>query len=376
MERLEILCGDALERLKALADCGVQCCVTSPPYWGLRDYGTAKWEGGDSDCDHVEKFCRNDGDRNGEDGFAGSQNRNGHADMGKKQFSQVCGKCGAKRIDAQLGLEKTPEEYVAKMVEVFREVRRVLRNDGTLWLNLGDSFYNYRPGAGQALIKQTIARNGQDLPKECSRRGNRQEGLKEKDLVGIPWMVAFALRADGWYLRSDIIWAKPNPMPESVTDRCTKAHEYIFLLTKQARYFYDAEAIKEPLLRPDEGERTTPAVFGGRFKHVEAQKQSRLYSGNEYLGTENGTRNKRSVWTVTTQPYPEAHFATFPPDLIKPCILAGSKSNDTILDPFAGSGTTGQVALELGRKAILIELNPKYIALIEERCNITPGLCL
>ncbi len=273
---------------------------------------------------------------------------------------------------------------MAKMVEVFREVRRVLRKDGTLWLNLGDSYWgggNYRGTNDTTLSdKQRSNRgaNGMDaigrnkFPPTCRIPNN---GAKAKDLVGIPWMVAFALRADGWWLRSDIIWAKPNPMPESVTDRPTKAHEYLFLLTKSASYFYDAEAIKE------RGELRPPGYFGGKKGRDNALPESdpNYRNGHEQYGRlyeYDSSRNKRSVWTVATAPYPEAHFATYPPDLIKPCIMAGSRVGDTVLDPFAGSGTTGMVALELGRKAVMIELNPAYVKLIEQRCDVTLGLPL
>jgi DNA modification methylase len=287
----------------------VQTCVTSPPYFGLRDYG----------------------------------------------------------VDGQIGLEKTPDEYVAGLVEVFHRVRDLLADDGTLWLNLGDSYYNYRPGKGQALCKQTVSNNLQDLPQNCPRRGLVLPGLKEKDLIGIPWRVAFALQADGWYLRQDIIWAKPNPMPESVQDRCTRSREYVFLLSKSSKYFFDSAAIKEPCVRPDEGKRKTPAKFGGADKWVETQKQSRLHSGNEYLGTKDGKRNKRDVWNISVKPYKGAHFATFPPDLIEPCILAGSRPGDVVLDPFMGSGTTAQVALKHGRQYMGCELNPAYKELISKR---------
>lgn len=454
---LTVLQGDWVEQLRTLRDASVHCCVTSPPYWGLRDYG----------------------------------------------------------VEGQLGLEKTPEEYVAKMVEGFREVRRVLRDDGTLWLNLGDSYSSIlrsgrkeSPGVG---AKQEITQRVKTGVKWHAGDGSKfrwtlEGGQKPKDLVGIPWMVAFALRADGWYLRSDIIWHKSNPMPESVTDRPTKSHEYIFLLSKSQRYFYDAEAIKEPVLQSSLVRSATGVKFGGNKLCPDTRLQSgnlwapksegansrmqrsrdpaheREYDGknrsaddqssgrrilkNAVTARDNGKphespfgplRNKRTVWTVATAPYSEAHFATFPPDLIKPCILAGTsargccpqcgapwervvekgesmweqrKANGapmragnidggrslgsvepnfsgaklaawkaehpdkttgwepgcdcgygklkscTVLDPFAGSGTTGQVALELGRKAILIELSPKYCNLIRSRTNVTPGLSL
>jgi DNA modification methylase len=307
--------GDCIKSLQSLEANSVHCCVTSPPYWGLRNYG----------------------------------------------------------VEGQLGLEKTPEEYVAKMVEVFREVRRVLRDDGTLWLNLGDSYFSDTKGTGGA-GKSTLGPN-KDLQNiqfqkmDAIRLDAGQTGLKPKDLVGIPWRVAFALQADGWYLRQDIIWHKPNPMPESVTDRCTKAHEYIFLLSKSPAYYYDHEAVKEPAVTAG-----NIGGFGGSSARARALASGQTPHGNE--SKEKGAtyvrpdkRNKRSVWTVTTRPYKGAHFATFPPDLIRPCILAGCPKNGTVLDPFGGSGTTGQVALEEGRNAILCELNPEYVKLIKERLN-------
>ena len=274
---------------------------------------------------------------------------------------------------AEIGLEETPDAFVQKLVEVFREVKRVLRDDGTCWVNLGDSYYNYRPGKGQALAKQSCASNDQDLPQSCARRGNKLDGLKEKDLIGIPWRVAFALQADGWYLRQDIIWHKPNPMPESVTDRCTKAHEYIFLLSKSARYYFDAEAINEAATNA--GKRVS--LGSKSFSKGQATAAGIPASGNglsdHYDVAE--TRNRRSVWTVTTKPYKGAHFATFPPDLIRPCILAGCPNGGVDLDPFGGSGTTAEVAMEEGRNAILCELNPEYIPLINQRLSkVQPSL--
>ncbi len=608
---LTVLTGDAIEQLRTLPDESVQCCVTSPPYWGLRDYGTAAWEGGDSACDHKysvsSPYNENFNERWGNASGAKKQESERH----EVSYKSDCGKCGARRIDSQLGLEKTPEEYVSKMVEVFREVRRVLRKDGTLWLNLGDSYGGDR----------TTGRNDTDPDKKGSRLNScgcdptrtsvGNSGVKPKDLCGIPWRVAFALQADGWVLRSEIVWSKPNPMPESVTDRPTKAHEQLFLFSKakwcgedrrrfadisdedarwlalfldtegnicckrvkmdgrgdhfgaqicfassnrtllevaqgiikagtiltrkgknapmfylqmsnnqaadllhrlwqflivkqrqaslaiylqnviadsgherrtkvgrlrgRARgdeytdellriwatmkqlnhfgnpdlswmprpkfgrwdsepYFYDAEAIKEPVsfasLQDGRTERGTRGIRG----------EYAAVDGN--CGFNPNGRNKRSVWTVTTVPYPEAHFATYPPDLIKPCILAGTSAKGCcvkcgspwerivergepsfeitrgtqswtavtgqrdscgglplrdsktigwqptckhvpcgvipckVLDPFGGSGTTGMVALELGRKAVLIELNPKYCELIRQRCDVTPGLQL
>jgi DNA modification methylase len=312
-----VLIGNVLDILPTLEAQSVNCVVTSPPYWGLRDYGT----------------------------------------------------------DGQLGLEPTPEEYVAKMVAVFREVRRVLRDDGTLWLNLGDS-YASDPGKGGSGTPNGRNGRGENYGRAMragagradgivDERGQRNRdgtptghGLKAKDLVGIPWRVAFALQADGWYLRSDIIWSKPNPMPESVTDRPTKAHEYLFLMSKAARYWYDAEAINEraEFIGPN---------GPGRKGSPSEQNFYRICGRNGEDGDR--TRNRRTVWTIATQPYPEAHFATYPEKLVEPCVLAGCPVSGLVLDPFAGSGTTGAVAYRLGRKFVGIELNPEYAAMAERR---------
>ena len=349
---------DVLEGLAKIESGTIHCCVTSPPYWGLRDYGTAKWEGGDAACDHAAPDDAPNGNKGQPQTHAG-------------RYVGDCRKCGARRIDLQIGLEETPEAYVARMVEVFREVRRVLRDDGTLWLNLGDS-YAAAGGSGQQGNGQ---RNGRRHTQE-NLKGNSAEasGLKPKDLVGIPWRVAFALQADGWWLRQDIIWHKPNPMPESVADRCTKAHEYVFLLSKSARYYYDAKAISEPSIHAGE----TVSLGEKSLSKGQANGSGSAKSGNALCDSVvvKESRNRRSVWTVATQPYAEAHFATFPPDLVKPCVLAGCPAGGTVLDPFAGSGTTGMAALELGRSSVLIELNPKYADMIRRRCNITPGLSL
>lgn len=276
-----------------------------------------------------------------------------------------CGKCGAIRNDSQIGLEQTPEEYIAAMVLVFDEVRRVLRDDGTLWLNLGDSYYNYRPGRGQALVKQSVAATNQDLPQSCARRGNKLAGLKEKDLIGIPWRAALALQAAGWYLRQDIIWHKPNPMPESVTDRCTKAHEYIFLLSKSPRYYFDQESVKRPV-KQDWGERDRA---NGKYHNEGTGLQP--HSGLEVAYEK---ANIRSVWEVATAPFDGAHFATFPPALIEPCIKAGTPEGGMVLDPFFGAGTTGLVADRLGRDCIGIELNPEYARIAANRLNDDAGM--
>ena len=302
---IQIFHGDCREVLPGLPDCSVQCCVTSPPYWGLRSYGV--------------------GTENGE-----------------------------------IGLEPTPEEYVATMVEVFREVRRVLRDDGTLWLNLGDT---YASSGGERTYGSSDNVTGRGPG--TRRHDVPASGLKPKDLCGIPWRVAFALQADGWHLRQDIIWHKPNPMPESVTDRCTKAHEYIFLMSKKPRYYYDAEAIKEDGVDPES--------YAGRNKRnpdafTQAGKRSQYRDGFAKLeGQKCLTRNKRSVWTVTTKPFKEAHFATFPPDLIKPCILAGCPEGGVVLDPFGGSGTTAAAAKYHLRKAVSIELNEEYLPMQKNR---------
>jgi DNA modification methylase len=297
-----IYCGNVLDTIKEIPNDMVHCVVTSPPYFGLRDYG----------------------------------------------------------VDGQIGAEQTPEEFVEKMVQVFREVRRVLRPDGVCWLNLGDSYYNYRPGKGQALQKQSCAKTNQDLPQDCPRRGNKLDGLKEKDLIGIPWMTALALRKDGWYLRQDVIWAKNNPMPESVKDRCTKNHEYIFMLTKSAKYFFNNEAIKEPA--KDWGSRNRD---NGKY-HNEGTGLS-PHSGLKDCDFSKRGKNKRSVWHINNRPYKGAHFATFPPELPETCIKASCPDGGIVFDPFIGSGTTAMVAHQLGRQWIGCELNPKYVEMAYER---------
>jgi DNA modification methylase len=408
---VKILIGDCRERLRELPDASVNCCVTSPPYFGLRDYGTAQWDGGEIDCPHeptAEWISRKS--------TANAALGGGTANMGaaaKGRFYNADGSCpcGATRIDRQMGLEPTPDEFVAGMVEVFREVRRVLRDDGTLWLNIGDSYAGSWGARGRgegtnAARPDLEAKHGTDAP------NRRVQGCKPKDLIGIPWMLAFALRADGWYLRQDIIWSKPNPMPESVRDRCTKAHEYLFLLSKSPVYFYDQDAIAEPLglasvrrLAQDTvaqmGSDRVPGKTNGTMKAVgrraagnKTHKYETAYNeGDEVHRTKaglvgfaererakveagdlEGTRNKRSVWEVATQPFSEAHFATYPPALIEPCILAGCPKGGTVLDPFGGAGTTGLVADRLGRNAVLIELNAEYAAIAERRLNADAGL--
>ena len=298
----KIYTGDALEVLITLDSESVDCVITSPPYWGLRDYG----------------------------------------------------------VEGQLGLEKTPELYVENLVNVFKEVKRVLKKEGTVWLNLGDSYNAKRDGGHPGGKKQWKT----EQRKYQERSGANVKDLKQKDLVGIPWRVAFALQADGWYLRQDIIWAKPNPMPESVTDRCTKSHEYIFLLAKNPKYYFDNEAIKEKTLTNDISNRDRD---NSKLNNTPGRARMAGLKTNSYEA-----RNKRSVWTITTKPFKGAHFATFPEDLIIPMVKAGCPENGIILDPFFGAGTTGVVAKKLGRNYIGIELNPDYAKMAEERISRVP----
>ena len=353
--RNTILVGDVLDRLRELPSESVHCVVTSPPYWGLRDYGTGKWEGGEAGCDHKQTVARRDGGRTNIDGFHGAASSD--SDKGAINYRDICGKCGARRIDRQIGLEATPELFIARMVEVFREVRRVLRKDGTCWVNLGDS-YAANGSSGLSLHGASSTIQGSANAAHTSQTKICPPGLKTKDLCGIPWRVAFALQADGWYLRSDIIWHKPNPMPESVTDRPTKAHEYLFLLTKSARYWYDADAVREDGSRYEWNTQ--------KFKGGDIAIHHRSTEGNESAGPTAG-RNRRDVWTIATEAFPGAHFATFPRKLVEPCILAGCPAGGVVLDPFFGSGTVGVVALSLGRQYIGIELNPAYAEMARNR---------
>jgi DNA modification methylase len=359
MQVNKIYTGDCLEWLRQMPDNFIDCCVTSPPYYGLRDYGTAQWSGGDSGCDHKGIPLASN-----KSTLAGYTSEDVKVRTFTVPFKDTCLKCGATRIDNQIGLEETPIAYVSKLVEVFREVKRVLKKEGTLWLNLGDS-YNGSGGAGGDYNEGGL-REGQ--PKY---NGRKISGLKPKDLIGIPWMVAFALRVDGWYLRQDIIWAKPNPMPESVTDRCTKSHEYIFLLSKSQKYYYDAEALSEQCSnktqwtypQPDKAARAGITTNGTGASTIR-------------IAPEDGRRNKRSVWTVTTKPFSEAHFATFPEDLISDCIKAGCPENGIIIDPFMGAGTTAIVARKLNRNYIGIELNETYVSMANKRLYNEIGLFL
>jgi len=359
--------GDCRAVLATLPAASVHCCVTSPPYWGLRDYGTATWQGGDPTCSHEgdERWYT---EQTAATSSAGAFSQPGQANIdrlkkGRWREKGACTKCGAIHSDAQLGLEPDFNAYVAAMVGVFREVRRVLRDDGTLWLNLGDS-YARDPGKGDRAEYLGIHKNIKDSGCHTASQVRALGVLKPKDICGIPWRVAFALQADGWYLRQDIIWSKPNPMPESVTDRCTKAHEYLFLLSKRERYYYDADAIAEDVKPWNEGK---IIGYDGTQKNCETIGDPRFatrITSDRVVGSK---RNKRSVWEVTTQPFSEAHFATFPPALIEPCIKAGCPVGGTVLDPFGGAGTTGLVADRLQRNAVLIELNPTYAAMSSNR---------
>jgi len=369
--------GDARAVLRALPAESVQTCVTSPPYWGLRDYGIAPqvW-GGEPTCAHQFRVS-SISVRTGKGGnwqqtnngpglatgvhrsrFRGNCRAAGAAEVVTCETG-VCA-CGAWR--GSLGLEPTPDLYVQHVVMVFCEVRRVLRRDGTCWLNLGDSFTSGNRPTYRSAASNNLGHRVQDnLPRPAT-----PPGLKPKDLIGLPWRVAFALQADGWWLRADIIWAKPAPMPESVTDRPTRSHEYVFLLAKSPRYYYDYRAIQEPPLRR--------RASGNLARRVTVPTRLNDHRGSS-IPWEGGWRNKRDVWIVPNRPYPGAHFATYPPALIEPCILAGSRPGDVVLDPFHGSGTTGEVAHRLGRRYIGIELNPDYLTLSLERLR-QPGLVL
>ena len=375
--------GDCRDVLARLPDESVHCVVTSPPYWGLRNYGTepSVW-GGDSACEHVwvdATYVIRSNDNKGNRGTEKQRTNVGTIGREKPVENAFCSLCGA--WQGSLGLEPTPELYIEHLTLVFMEVWRALKPDGTLWLNLGDSYVGGKGQSGsqgaeyqegrnknqRSLNKgyQTLGGSKQTKPSD-NRAALKISNLKPKDLVGIPWMAAFALRSAGWYLRSDIIRSKPSPMPESVGDRPTKAHEYIFLLTKSAKYYYDADAIKERAATPMDSKSK------GGFGSLNGKRSSREYAHTNNIGKawdKSEYRNRRSVWTVPTRPYPDAHFATFPPDLIKPCILAGCPAGGTVLDPFAGSGTTGFVARKNNCRFIGIELNDDYCRLIAKRLS-------
>jgi DNA modification methylase len=367
----KVIVGDNRQTLKKLPDNSVQTVVTSPPYWGLRDYGTKSWTGGDESCQHIQDESKTK--RFGNEEFNKNRPSREATKLRGFYYEDVCKLCGATEEDYQIGLEQSPSQFIEELCLVFDEIWRVLKDDGTVWVNLGDSYAGSGKGSPGNFGKHAPSGSARHL--EHKHSGIVPDGLKPKDLVGIPWRFAFAMQDRGWYLRQDIIWHKPNPMPESVTDRCTKAHEYIFLLTKSPRYYFDNVAIKEPvsevsLKRAEYGwdsdrPSTKNASMGGSGIHVEKM-------GTRFVNPEG--RNKRSVWTITTKPYKEAHFATYPPDLILPCILAGSKEGDIVLDPFSGSGTTGEVALQNNRNYIGLELNPDYAKLSEKRLTDAIGM--
>jgi DNA modification methylase len=309
--------GNSIDVLAQLPENSVQMCVTSPPYWGLRRYA------------------------------------------GEQEIQWADG------TQVAYGMESTIQDYVSHTVEVLNAIKMVLKPDGIVFFNLGDSYYNYRPGKGQALVKQTVARTNQDMPEQCPRRVLLQDGLKEKDMCLIPQRVAIAAQEAGWWVRSDIIWSKSNPMPESVKDRPTDAYEHILMLTKSARYYYDAEAVKEPMAEASLA-RYKYAFGGAKNEHLAVTDNQ-----TAVVGTREPTngRNFRNVWNINTQPYRKAHFATFPEKIPETCIKAATHEGDTVLDPFGGSGTTGWVAKRLGRKAILIEISHEYCELIVDRCR-------
>lgn len=405
MELDKIYNEDCLEGLKKLPDNSVDCCVTSPPYYALRDYGTGHWEGGDPNCPHYRTSKVSELTATGHKGMQ----EKGEA-VGDAIYKTVCPKCGAVRVDKQIGLEETPEEYIEKLVRVFTEVYRVLKPEGTLWLNIGDSYNGAKKGNTETVKHKKVAAQS-DFVKPL------WNGAKPKDLIGIPWMLAFALRASGWYLRQDIIWHKPNPMPESVTDRCTKSHEYIFLLSKSQKYYFDNEAIQEEAVTQIDPRIGNRVEYDGMRKGEKGQGQRafvalKVKSSSEekphwgsgtkkdrthnqsYSQSENGghrdnsggfdsemsikdgvvVRNKRDVWTVNVKPDSVAHFATYPEELIKPCILAGCRGGGVVLDPFMGSGTTARVARMLNRHFVGFELNSEYCKIINNKTQVTGDL--
>lgn len=364
----QILQGNAETVLPTLAPESVNCVVTSPPYFSKRDYGTATWVGGDAQCDHRPGNVSRVGKTTLQGGTAAA----GHQQEG---YKRQCPKCGAVRVDEQVGLEETPTQYVERMVGIFRHLHRVLRKDGTVWLNIGDSYAgsggaggDYAPGgtrAGQPRYDGTARLN---------------VGLKAKNLIGIPWRLAFALQDDGWILRQDIIWHKPNPMPESAIDRCTTAHEYVFLLAKSPKYHFDMDAIAEPAAY--DGRKDTimkgSAKYADGFAPVQSHQSMAVKGHERWRKNADGQyiRSKRSVWSILPANYSGAHFATMPTELARLCVLAGCPRGGVVLDPFTGSGTTLAVAVANGRQAIGVELNPDYIALAHARIATTQPVLL
>jgi len=369
---ISFLQGDVFDNIKKLEDNSVDCVVTSPPYWGLRDYGTASYEGGDPNCKHTIT-----------DGVVDNKNNKLIEKPDRASDKKNCVKCGAKRIDKQLGLEPTYQEHIQNIVELFRAMKPKLKDSATIWLNYGDSYAATVNGTKVKDMKKNLQKNRiENKGKTNGVYDDRafidkpfstiQGSLKPKDLVMIPNRIAIALQDDGWWIRSEIIWHKPNPMPESTKDRPTSAHEKIWLITKSRKYYYDADAIREPVAQG--------TITRLSEKNLKNQKGSTRgnggmkSNGNMKAVGNMETKNKRNVWTVTTKPCKEAHFATFPKDLIEPCIKAGCPEGGVVLDPFGGSGTTGIVAKQFNRTAILIELNPEYIEIAKKRIDKELGM--
>lgn len=348
MEINKIYCGDNLDILKTFEDESIDCCITSPPYYGLRDYGTGVWVGGDPNCPHrrMSKYSPLTTTGHAQEELQGN--------VGDAIYKKVCPLCGAVREDKQVGLEETPEEYIDRLVKIFREVKRILKEDGTLWVNIGDSYNSAQTGSIHSDKQKTNKGSFSNIYTK-----KLVDGCKPKDLIGIPWMLAFALRADGWYLRQDIIWHKPNPMPESVKDRCTKAHEYIFLLSKSPRYYFDYESLKEPCVTFDTHVRDRDTT---KMNHTPGRSRMCGLTTNQYT-----TRNKRDVWTIKPSLFKGAHFATFPEELVKNCLLAGCKDGGVVLDPFMGSGTVGLMAKNNNRNYVGIDLNQEYVDMANKR---------
>lgn len=387
---VRIINADVFDGLAQLPDESVSCVVTSPPYFGLRDYGTGAWEGGDPNCDHrPQRGLQGSNGQRADRSFTGSKPHHG-----------ACGRCGAIRIDRQIGLEPTIQEHIETLVRVFREVRRVLRKDGTLWLNYGDAYCGGGGFSANSPSTKTSKSGQYGLLGALKSGGAKPQGsIKPKDLMMMPARLAIALQEDGWWIRSDIIWHKLNPMPESCQDRPTSAHEHIFLLTKSPRYFYDADAVREVSITGDmrrpygsqgawemDG-RPSEQRHGGKLRSIGAKGNANGFRGGSYVNGEPGprtavgnvenetaSRNIRNVWPMATAPFPAAHFATFPPELVDHCIKAGCPAGGTVLDPFGGSGTTSLVADRLGRNAILIELNAEYCRMAEARIAKDAGL--
>lgn len=348
---------DCLQGLKSLPDNSVDCCVTSPPYYALRDYGTGHWEGGDEACSHESATKKSRFDYSMEK--SSKQSTSKGTDMAIHM--RICPECGAIYVDEQIGLEETPEEYISRLTCVFMEVHRVLKPCGTLWLNIGDSYNGYKGNANSKHNDSAFVGGHGGHPTRDSGYGLEDKNLKPKDLIGIPWMLAFSLRNAGWYLRQDIIWHKPNPMPESVKDRCTKSHEYIFLLSKSEKYYFDNDAIQEK------------SKYAGDNRGSRGDTR-RGTSMNSVSGVTGEYRNKRDVWQVNTRPDSVAHFATYPEELVMPCILAGCPAEGIVLDPFMGSGTTARVARKLNRHFVGFELNSEYCKIIEKKIQVSRDL--